>query len=82
MNAKQLLDSDREAWVRLIALERTWGQPRDEILATALQECRGVRSELNARLKAWMYPDRNAVLASGERLFGRDGRTVRRTTGA
>lgn len=82
MNAKELMGSDLEAWVRLIALERAWGQPRDEILALALHECRGVRSELNARLKAWMSPDRNAVLAPGEQLLGSGSWTVRRATDA
>ena len=43
-------------WVRLAALERRWGTPREEILTLALHSCRGVHSQLEATLKAWMYP--------------------------
>ncbi|GAA3997066.1 hypothetical protein GCM10022631_04470 [Deinococcus rubellus] len=80
MKAAELMISDVEAWVRLIALERDWGRPRDEILALALHECKGVRSDLNAQLDTWLFPDRNAVLAAGQRLFESGGWSVRRKT--
>lgn len=82
MKEAELMGLSIEAYVRLIALERSLGEPRDEILMRALHECKGVHSELNACLKAWMYPDRAAVLAAGERLFGNGGWTTRRKTDA
>jgi len=68
--------------LRLTALENRWGRPREEILALALQECRGVRSELEATLTAWMYPTPEALRQEGERLFGEGGWTIRRKTHA
>jgi hypothetical protein len=66
--------------LRLAALQRRWGTPREEILALALHECRGVRSELDATLKAWMCPTPDALRQEGGRLFGEDGWTIRRKT--
>ncbi|GAA4012816.1 hypothetical protein GCM10022631_25680 [Deinococcus rubellus] len=66
--------------IRLAALERRWGTPRQEILALALQACRGVPSELDPTLKAWMYPTSDALRQEGERLFGEGGWTIRRKT--
>ncbi|MFC3861031.1 hypothetical protein ACFOPQ_09685 [Deinococcus antarcticus] len=56
MKANDFMLLDTEVWVRLIALEKKWGTQRDEVLNRALHECRGVRSELNALLRTWMYP--------------------------
>jgi len=80
MKAAELMRSNVEAWVHLIALERAWGRPRDEILALALHECKGGRSDLNAQLNAWLFPDQDAVLAAGQRLFEGGGWAVRRKT--
>ena len=69
-------------WVRLAALERRWGTPREEILTLALHACRGVHSELEATLKAWMYPTPDALRQEGKRLFGEGSWTMRRETDA
>lgn len=82
MKANDFMLIDTEVWVRLIALEKKWDTPRDEVLNRALHGCRGVRSELNATLKAWMYPNPGDLQREAQRLFGEGGWIIRRKTDA
>lgn len=79
MSLQGRLESGPVVQLRLRALEKRWGMPHDEILALALQACQGVHSDLGGILKAWMSPNRQALLQEGERLFG-GGWTLRRAT--
>lgn len=71
-----------EVYVRLSALERDWGRPREDILAEALYQCQGVQSRLNEVLKNWMYPTPDTLHRKVARLINEEGWSVRRQADA